>query len=131
MKQTAAYSFPGGQQYAQFPVVDFDDESGWDGVSAYTIPRGGLWHFQAGLGWVAPPSSGTPNIGLAVNGVVGPFTRQGASSSATGITLSALLELDTGDVVQVNGLRLPTTAVNTFPSACWFSGFRCGPVRWT
>lgn len=113
-------------------VVDYDDVSGFDGVSTYTIDRGGLYLLNYRAARAVTTTSQSLLIRPTINGVTQPSTRVSLSGTPiAGGATSDLLELDTGDAVRMQVQGHASAAWSLLGSHTAWSVVRLGPIAWT
>lgn len=121
-----------GFQTVIWEAADFDDVSGWDGVSTYTIDRSGLYSLKYRCGRMATATAQSLIIAPAINGVRSQTTRVSINTTAiTGGASADDLELVAGDQITVQVQGHASAAWTLYGAHTAFSIVRIGPVAWT
>lgn len=130
--QSAGQSIPAGSATdLVWDVIDWQDPEIFDGSSAITVDRPGLYLIGAHVTRVAGGTAGVPVVRLRLNGVTWVLNNAITTAGAVSVPCIAMRKLEAGDVLTVNVSFSAASAVATSaPSTEWW-GARIGPERWT
>lgn len=115
----------------QWDVVDWEDPDVFDGVSAVSVDRPGLYLIGTHVTRAAAATASPITVRLRLNGTTWVLNQTANVSGTVSVPLVAMKKLVAGDQVLVNVTLHNTTNQSTSAPSTEFWGARIGPERWT